>query len=186
MGTTKRFNVIENDLSSGLVENSSYRKTQNALFLDRDNTLIQCNEGEYIISGSDIKIFEERIKKIAILSSEYNLVILVTNQPQIAMGKISFQEVININSRIILMCQELGLNIACVYICPHHPSKGFKNEVSFLKTSCFCRKPYPGLFLEASFKRNISLKDSLLIGDSWRDKLAAENTNMKFKWVQDL
>ena len=111
---------------------------------------------------------------------------MVTNQPQISMGLVNYQDVININSKIILKCQKLGLNISSFYICPHHPHQGFDNEISNLKTKCFCRKPLPGLFLEASFSRNISLSNSLLIGDSWRDEFAAINCNMKYQWAQKL
>ena len=57
---------------------------------------------------------------------------------------------------------------------------GFKDEIISLKSSCFCRKPQPGLFLEAAFKRNIDLNKSIMIGDSWRDKKASEEINLKF------
>ncbi len=66
----------------------------------------------------------------------------------------------------------MGLDISGFYICPHHPHKGFPGEIKSLKTNCFCRKPAPGMLIEASFERNINLKDSCFIGDSWRDELS--------------
>ena len=62
---------------------------------------------------------------------------------------------------------------------------GFKEEIKELKINCFCRKPLPGMFLKASYERNIDLTKSLLIGDSWRDKEAAENLKMKFLDVNE-
>ncbi len=186
MGTTKRLNLVEVDIKNNIVKNNSYRNVQKALFVDRDNTLIKCEKKEYITSQDQIYLYENRISKIAEIASSYNLVILVTNQPQIAMGKVSYQEVININTKLILSCQKRGLNIACVYICPHHNHSGFLNEDKSLKTFCFCRKPMPGLFLEASIHRNISLNESLLIGDSWRDEESSKKLNMNFKYVQYL
>ena len=61
-----------------------------------------------------------------------------------------------------------------------------KDEISELKVSCFCRKPLPGLFLEAAFHRNIDLENSLMIGDSWRDKLAAERANLNFLHTDEI
>ena len=74
---------------------------------------------------------------------------MVTNQPQISMGLITYQNALMININVILQCQKLGLDIACFYLCPHHPHDGYKNEIEILKTSCFCRKPSPGMFIEA-------------------------------------
>ena len=186
MGTSKRLLMVENDIKSNLISNNSYRIKQKALFLDRDNTLIKCEESNYILNKDQIEIIDNHIDKIKKVALNYNFIILITNQPQIAMGKVSYQEVININSKLILMCQQKGLNIACVYLCPHHPHAGFVDEIESLKKVCFCRKPMPGLFYEASINRNICLESSHFIGDSWRDSLSANKLNMKFSWIQNL
>ena len=102
------------------------------------------------------------------------------------MGLCSWQDVIEINGMIINQCQIWDLQIAGFYICPHHPHTGFNNEVKFLKTNCFCRKPSPGLILEAAKMRNIDLNNSLFIGDSERDLFAAKNSGTNFLSVFDL
>ena len=102
------------------------------------------------------------------------------------MGKISWQRVIELNGIIINYCQLFGLDISGFYLCPHHPHSRFENEVKVLKVNCFCRKPLPGLFFEASYMRNIDLKESLMIGDSSNDFYAAKNAGMKFMSVKDL
>ncbi len=185
MGTPKRLESIQKDLKNKLVFLNSYRNSQKVLFLDRDNTLIKCKKGDYILN-KEIIFYENRIRKIAEISKDFNFVLLITNQPQISMGLVSYQQVIDINSSIILHCQKLNLNISAAYICPHHPHKGFLNEIDYLKVNCFCRKPLPGNFLEASFNRNILLNESLLIGDSWRDFEAAKNINMNFLDINKL
>ena len=184
MGTPKRLLEVTNDIKLGIVKKYSYLYPQKVLFLDRDNTLNKCLEGEYIINIKQINLFEKRIQKLAKLSIEYGNVILVTNQPQISMGKVSWQKVIEINGEIINRCRKLGLKISSFYICPHHDHLGFEGEIKSLKTNCFCRKPLPGLFLEASFNRNIDFKSSLMVGDSWRDKKAAESLQMKFRDIK--
>ena len=64
--------------------------------------------------------------------------------------------------------------------------KGYLDELSILKTDCFCRKPNPGLFFEQAFFRNINLKESLMIGDSNNDLYAAKNAGCSFLNVNDL
>mgnify|MGYP001482405654 CR=1 FL=1 len=180
MGTPQRLLQVENDLNNKIVDKLSYLNKQKVLFLDRDNTLIKCKNNEYIVSNKEIEIFEKRLENIKKISSKYNFILFITNQPQIAMGKVSWQEAININGEIIKECQKRGLSIAGFYMCPHHPHSGFRNEIAELKYNCFCRKPLPGLFFEASYHRNIDLGNSLMIGDSWRDKIAAKNAGIKF------
>ena len=186
MGTPQRLFKVEKDIEEGLISKRCYQNKQKALFLDRDNTLIKCEKGKYITDTSQILVFSERIKKINQICKNYDLVLLITNQPQIAMGYVDWQKVIVINGYLIKVCQEKGLDISGFYICPHHPHKGFDGEIKSLKTNCFCRKPAPGMFIEASFERNISLKDSCLIGDSWRDELSSSICGMKFINTKEL
>lgn len=185
IGTPSRLKQVSEDIIKDKVFNDSYRNSQKVLFLDRDETLIECSKNKYILD-KNFKIKENIVKQISKISQNFNFVVLVTNQPQISMGLISYQQVININSKLILYCQKLGLNISAIYVCPHHNHKGYKGEISFLKTSCFCRKPLPGNFLKAAYQRNINLKESLLIGDSWRDNEAAQILGMKFLNVKNL
>ena len=186
MGTPSRFKKVKQDLKGNIVASKSYRSKQKVLFLDRDNTLIKCPNKKYILKKTDIYFYEDRVKKIAEISKDFNFCLIITNQPQISMGLCTWQDVIEINGVIINQCQIWGLPIAGFYICPHHPHAGFNNEVKDLKTNCFCRKPSPGLILEASHSRNIDLNNSLFIGDSKRDLYAAKNSGTNFLSVFDL
>ena len=186
MGTPYRLKVVAEDLSKEKVNRKNYKNIQKALFLDRDNTLIRCSLGKYIINKNEIEILSKNIEKIIPISLEYDLVCLLTNQPVIAMGKISLRDLNEINSIVIKSCLSMGLKIDIVSYCPHHPHKGYDGEIEILKYDCFCRKPNPGLFLEQSFLRNINLKESLMIGDSENDLFAAENAGCKFLNVKNL
>ena len=108
----------------------------------------------------------EAIKKIN--ASGY-LAIVVTNQPVIARGEVTFKELEEIHNK---METELGLRGAyldAIYYCPHHPHKGYDGEVPELKIECDCRKPKPGMLLKAAIDYNIDLSQSYMIGDGEND-----------------
>ena len=186
MGTPSRFKVVENDIEKKKLILKNYLNSQKALFLDRDNTLIKCPIGFYILDSKDIYFIDKNISKISIIAKEYNFVCLVTNQPALSMGKLSLEKLNEINSTIVKYCLTKGLKIDVITFCPHHPHIGFKNEVLALKRDCFCRKPNPGLFFEQAFLRNINLGQSLMIGDSENDSKSAKNSGCKFIKVDNL
>ena len=103
-------------------------------------------KGSYICAREQIDIFKERVIKLANIGEQFDLIIIVSNQPQISMGLTDWQRVININGELINNCLNFGLKISCFYICPHHPHRGFNNEILNLKSNCFCRKPNLGCF----------------------------------------
>ena len=186
MGTIKRLKIVESDLKKNQLSIRNYKNKQKALFLDRDNTLIKCKMGQYILDINNIEFIDENIIQISSIAKDFNFVCLVTNQPSISMGKLSIRKLDHINSIIIKYCLSKGLKIDVVAFCPHHPHSGFQNEIQVLKKDCFCRKPNPGLLIEQSFFRNINLKKSLMIGDSENDLNAAKNAGCKFKNVNQL
>lgn len=186
MGTPKRLKAVEDDLSKEIVFRKNYKNSQKALFLDRDKTLIKCDIGKYVLNKNEIEFIIPNIDNIFPISLDYDLVCLVTNQPVIAMGKLSLRELDEINSTVVKFCLTKGLKIDIVTFCPHHPHSGFKGEREFLKYDCFCRKPNPGLLIEQAFLRNINLNESLMIGDSENDLLAAKNAGCNFLNINEL
>tara|TARA_B100000161_G_scaffold265302_1_gene240910 strand:+ start:1065 stop:2309 length:1245 start_codon:yes stop_codon:yes gene_type:complete len=186
MGTPERFNSVKEDLINNKVNSKNYKNKQKALFLDRDNTLISCKKGDYILSENQIQFINENIDRISLIAKDFDLVCLVTNQPSISMGKLTIYQLEKINSIIVKYCLLKGLKIDVITFCPHHPHKGFKNELTILKTDCFCRKPNPGLILEQAHIRNINLIKSLMIGDSDCDAEAAEKSGCNFLHVDSL
>ena len=72
-----------------------------------------------------------------------------------------------------------GAFVDAIYVCPHHPDQGFSGERPEYKCDCDCRKPKPGLLLQAAKDFNIDLSQSYMIGDSGRDVKAGKNAGVK-------
>ena len=186
MGTPTRIEEVKQEILKNSLEIKNYKNKQKALFVDRDNTIIECKKNQYILAETKLSYLKQNIKKLAKKAKDFSVVILVTNQPQISMGLLSIKELENINSSIIAFCLNYDFKIDVITYCPHHPHKGYDGEVSILKKDCFCRKPHPGLFLEQAFLRNIDLENSLMIGDSKIDEQAATQSGCNFCFIDDL
>lgn len=177
MGTPERFYSVENDFKAGIVTGKNLKNKQKAIFLDRDGTI-----NKYVGFLDNIEKFEllpgvaKAIKKIN--SSGY-LCIVVTNQPVIARGDMTYFQLEEIHNKMETLLGLEGCYIDGLYYCPHHPHKGYAGEIPELKIDCTCRKPKPGMLLEAAKDFNISLTDSWMIGDSENDIKAGKNAGCK-------
>ena len=177
MGTPERFHQVEADYKNGVVQAKNLHNKQKAIFLDRDGTI-----NKYVGFLRNIDDFEliegvsEAIKKIN--QSGY-LAIVVTNQPVIARGEVTWDELHEIHKKMGTLLGKDGAYIDGIYICPHHPDKGFVGERPEYKFDCDCRKPKPGLLLQAARDFNIDLSQSIIIGDSENDVEAGNNSGCK-------
>ena len=167
MGTPERFYSVAKDYKAGIVQEKNLAKRQKAIFLDRDGTinkyvgfLRKIDDFELISSISDA------IKKIN--ASGY-LVIVVTNQPVIARGEVTWNELEEIHNKMETELGNNGAYLDAIYFCPHHPHKGYDGEIAELKIDCNCRKPKPGMLLKAAKDFNIDLSNSWMIGDGEND-----------------
>ena len=164
MGTPDRYYEVEEDIKTGMVSSRNLKKKQKAVFLDRDGTL-----NKYVGFLTEPDQFElidgaaEAIKKIN--KSGY-LAIVVTNQPVIARGDCTWEELRTIHDKMETNLGKVGGFVDGIYICPHHPDKGFEGEREQYKHECACRKPAPGLLQQAAKDFNIDLSKSIMIGDS--------------------
>jgi D-glycero-D-manno-heptose 1,7-bisphosphate phosphatase len=102
-------------------------------------------------------------------------VIEISNQPGVAKGKISMEVLYGIDKKIDFLLKEKGVKIDYKYICYHHPS----GVVPALTLDCGCRKPKPGLLLQAAKDLNIDLKNSVFLGDRDWDVLAGKAAGCK-------
>lgn len=177
MGTPERYEAVCADYRDGLVQAKNLRNKQKAIFLDRDGTI-----NKYIGFLREIEQFElmpgvpNTIKKIN--DSGY-LAIVVTNQPVIARGEVSYDELNEIHNKMETLLGMHGAYLDAIYFCPHHPDKGYKGEIPELKIECSCRKPKPGMILKASEDFNIDLEQSWIIGDSENDIKAGRAAGCK-------
>ncbi len=173
MGTPDRFYEVEEDIKSGKVKARNLKNKQKAVFLDRDGTI-----NKYVGFLTKPEQFElipgvaEAIKKIN--KSGY-LAIVVTNQPVIARGDCTWEELQQIHDKMETELGKEGAFVDAIYICPHHKDKGFEGERPEYKYDCDCRKPKAGLFFQAAKDFNIDLSQSIMIGDSENDVIAGQN-----------
>lgn len=172
MGTPERYYAVCEDFRAGRVKGKNLINKQKAVFLDRDGTV-----NKYVGFLRDIGEFEledgvaEAVRKIN--ASGY-LAIVVTNQPVIARGEVSFEELQEIHNKMETLLGEQGAYLDAIYFCPHHPHKGYEGERPELKIDCECRKPKPGMLLQAARDFNIDLENSWMVGDGEND-IAAGN-----------
>lgn len=118
----------------------------------------------------------EAIRKIN--ESGY-LAIVVTNQPVIARGEVSFEELEEIHNKMETLLGKEGAYLDAIYYCPHHPRKGYEGERPELKIDCDCRKPKPRMLLKAAADFNIDLSRSWMVGDGENDIKAGVNAGCK-------
>ena len=76
-----------------------------------------------------------------------------------------------------------GAYLDGIYVCPHHPDKGYIGEISELKLDCECRKPKPALLLRAANDFNVELEESWMIGDSENDIEAGRAAGCKTVFI---
>lgn len=137
------------------------------VFLDRDGVINV--EKDNLSSINQLELIEGASEAIRLLNQNNFLVIIVTNQPQVAKGFLSFKNLKLIHNKLEHL---LGIDRAYVddiFYCPHHPEVGFNNEVKSLKIKCKCRKPETGMLLQAKTKYNIDFSLSWMIGDRYCD-----------------
>lgn len=177
MGTPNRYHAVCSDFINGIVEEKNLKKKQKAIFLDRDGTI-----NKYVGFLREVEQFElldgvsEAIKKIN--QSGY-LAVVVTNQPVIARGEVTYDKLQEIHNKMETLLGKDGAYLDGIYFCPHHPDSGFEGEIKELKIDCNCRKPKPGMLIKAAEDLNIDLSMSWMIGDGKSDILAGKNAGCK-------
>ncbi len=177
MGTPERYHQVEADYRNGVVQGKNLKNKQKAIFLDRDGTINKYVG--FLRNIDDFELIEGVSEAIKMINQSGYLAIVVTNQPVIARGEVSWSELHEIHRKMETLLGKDGAYIDGMYICPHHPDKGFEGERPEYKIDCDCRKPKPGLLLQAAKDFNIDFSESYIIGDSGRDIEAGENAGVK-------
>ena len=177
VGTVDRINATVEELKSGLIQSKNLKNKQRAIFLDRDGTM-NVSKG-FISKADDLELIPGTIEAIKDINKSGALAIVITNQPVIARGECSFEELHNIHNKLKTLLGEKGVFVDDIFYCPHHPDKGFEGELPELKFDCECRKPKTGMIDEAVEKYNIDLSRSYMVGDSTMDLEMARNAGIK-------
>jgi D-glycero-D-manno-heptose 1,7-bisphosphate phosphatase len=144
-----------------------------ALFLDRDGVVNV--EKNYLYKIDDFELIEGIVDVCRYYENQGYIIIIVTNQSGISRGYYTENDFKNLSEWMINHFKSLGVTIAHIYHCPHHET---------IDGACDCRKPEPGMFLEAQRDFDIDMKKSVMIGDNERDieaaKRAGVTTNILF------
>lgn len=177
MGTPERLRQVSADIDSGIVEAKNFSKKQKAVFVDRDGTL-NVYKG-YISSANEIELLDGAAEAVRKLNRMGYPVIVITNQAVIARGDCTFSQLREIHNRLEMLLGENGAYVNAIYFCPHHPDRGFEGERIEYKIPCKCRKPEPGLLLQAAVDFNIDLSKSYMVGDDVTDIYAGRKAGCK-------
>jgi D-glycero-D-manno-heptose 1,7-bisphosphate phosphatase len=135
-----------------------------AAFLDRDGTII--HERHYLRDPADVELLPGALDALRRLSDAGFLLVLATNQSGIARGLLSETDFRAVQDRVEALLAAGGVRFSAVRHCPHHP------EIS---GPCNCRKPLPGMYLDAAAELGVDTNSSLFVGDRLRDVLPAQD-----------
>lgn len=167
MGTPERYESVCRDFHDGKVQAKNLSHKQKAVFLDRDGTLNRYVG--FLRNIDDFELLDGVADAIKAINNSGYLAIVVTNQPVIARGEVTVQQLKEIHNKMETLLGLEGGYIDAIYYCPHHPHKGYEGEIPELKFNCDCRKPKPGMLIQAAKDFNIDLSKSWIIGDSEND-----------------
>ncbi|MCR5221792.1 MAG: HAD-IIIA family hydrolase [Lachnospiraceae bacterium] len=177
MGTVDRFKSVCRDFASGKVSSRNLKNRQRAIFLDRDGTINRYVG--FLRSEEEFELEAGAAEAIRLINASDYLAIVVTNQPVIARGEVTFEELENIHNKMETLLGNKGAYLDGLYFCPHHPDSGFPGEVKALKMDCMCRKPKPGMLLKAADDLHIDLGASWMVGDGANDMEAGRRAGTK-------
>ncbi len=177
MGTPDRYEAVCLDFESGKVARLNKKNPRPAIFLDRDGTINE--EVNLLNKPEQLKLIEGAAEAIRLINKSDYLAIIVTNQPVIARNLCSIEELEYIHASLETMLGKERAYVNAIYYCPHHPDKGYPEERPEYKIECECRKPKPGMILQAAKDWNIDLSKSYMIGDSDRDLKVGQNAGCK-------
>ena len=167
MGTPERFSQVTVAMEKGIVRQKSLKNKQKAVFLDRDGTINKSSG--FITKPEDFVLLEGAALAIKEINCLGFLAIVITNQPVIARGETTHEELELIHNKMETELGNSGAFLDDIFYCPHHPDKGFTGERKEYKIDCDCRKPKPGMILKAAEKYNIDLSKSYVAGDTVND-----------------
>ncbi len=177
MGTPERLARVEADLKNGKIDLAASGKLRAAVFLDRDGTLNV--EKGFLASAEGLELLPGVGAALKVLRQAGYSLVVITNQPVIARGEASEDDVAAIHRRLEWDLGKEGAYLDAVYLCPHHPDKGFPGERPELKIACDCRKPGTAMVEQACRDLALDPRLSWMIGDQTRDIELARRAGLR-------
>ncbi|MFM2485872.1 D-glycero-beta-D-manno-heptose 1,7-bisphosphate 7-phosphatase [Celerinatantimonas yamalensis] len=148
---------------------------QPAIFLDRDGVINE--DGNYVGCVDDFHFIEGSIEAMQAFKKAGWLVVVVTNQSGIARGVFSEADFLALTEWMDWSLVDRGVTLDGIYYCPHHPDYGGEDY----QQVCDCRKPNPGMFMQAAEELDIDLEQSWMVGDKESDLLAAKRAGVQHR-----
>ena len=148
-----------------------------AVFLDRDGVINQDNG--YVSEVDDFKFIEGVIEACVELQKKGYLLVVITNQSGIARGYFTEKQFNTLTEWMDWSMADRGVDLDGIYYCPHHSEEG-QGE---FKVDCECRKPKPGMLLNAIEDLNIDIANSILVGDKVSDLQAGIAVGVKSNYL---
>jgi D-glycero-D-manno-heptose 1,7-bisphosphate phosphatase len=143
-----------------------------AAFIDRDGVINK--ERDYVHRISDFVLLPGALEGLALLRDAGYLLIVVTNQAGIARGYYDQSDLDRLHVHLRALLAKQGISLDRIYFCPHHP----QGSIETLAIECRCRKPMPGMLLEAAKDFDLDLAASVLIGDKLSDVQAGRRAGV--------
>lgn len=177
MGTPKRLVKVENDYLNGKIRLLNNENKRSAIFIDRDGVINK--EVDNLRKIEEFELIKNVPEAIKLINNSNYLALVITNQPVIAKGWSSFQNLKMIHNKMETLLGLKNAYLDKIYFCPHHPDSGYDGEIKELKKDCNCRKPKIGLITKAVDDFNIDLNSSYIIGDTTSDIKTGYNAGIK-------
>lgn len=156
---------------SRLTKSIAGNPSRRAVFLDRDGTVVE--DVGYLTDLSQLRLLPGAIGGIRLLQDQF-LIVIVTNQAAVARGLLDEEELLSIHQELAKALQSRGVLLDAVYACPHDVGL----DGSPCTEQCYCRKPQPGMLIQARDDFDIQLGLSFMVGDKGSDILAGQRAGV--------
>lgn len=177
-GTSDRLRAARDDVSHGVFARRGRITPRRALFLDRDGVINPVTPEFY--EPSAYALLPGVAEALRQANQKGVPTIVVTNQPAIAKGFMSYEDHHRIRAKMDQLLSDQSAYVDDYFFCPHHPEQGFEGERRELKIPCSCRKPRIGMAERAAARHVIDLGGSVMIGDTELDRGFARGAGMRF------
>jgi D-glycero-D-manno-heptose 1,7-bisphosphate phosphatase len=147
--------------------------SERAVFLDKDGTLIE--DIPYNVDPARIRFAPGAAEGLRLLHAAHYQLIVISNQSGVARGYFTEGMLLTVEARLRDMFSELGVRLTAFYYCPHHPD-GVSPRYAIW---CSCRKPAPGMLIQAALEHNIDLERSWFVGDILNDAEAGNRAGCR-------
>ncbi len=184
VGTPERVAAVEEYFEdrARILAARAFPKPIDTVFLDRDGVLIE--DRGLVRDPSGVSLLPGAAEGVRLLNERGMRVVVATNQPVVARGLCSEQTLAEIHETMRSLLARGGARLDAIYHCPHHPETEHGEGPTLLRRGCECRKPRPGMLLQARRDLGLDLAACIMVGDSSDDLEAGLNAGLRTVLVQ--